>query len=323
MSNLWDDDQNEEFRDRPDETQLDGSGQYLQAPPVRTQTHNAQPRPAPVYRPPNVPAEPEPTFVEEEIDLDSLHLDEQDDFTEILNDANLRIEQGRLYQMVMNHELFEGMDVDPRAVTNVQREIRKFARESMEVMLGMRSKTPTNVSTSSPFNDLEVDILKKLASKATNGATETAEANQVASVLKEAPKRKTLNPIGQKAVSGSIRQYPAKLPSKASTPLKRTKLDLTIDQICAEEGIPREALEENYRPLGKPANELSEEEVMKRAKETAKRLSSRTRVDSASKLPMATLQQEEMLALQRAQQVAAGPGMSAILAKIQNMPTKK
>ena len=66
--------------------------------------------------------------------------EEEEDFTAVFNDANLRIEQGRLYQMIMNHDIFEGMDADERAVQNVQKEIRKFARERMEIMLGMRQE---------------------------------------------------------------------------------------------------------------------------------------------------------------------------------------
>lgn len=344
MSNLWDDDSNEEFRDIPDEAKLDKNNQPMQAPPVRVQTQVAQPQTARApqpYRPPNIPAEPEfkrdaplRAGVNQEIDVEGLneYMDqslgrdyEEDDFTEVLNDANLRIEQGRLYQMIMNHELFEGMEADPRAVQNVQREIRKFARESMEVMLGMRETTPVHAAIASPFNDLEVDILKKLASRATNGATETPEANQVASVLKEAPRRKTLNPIGgSKKTAVAPTKQPQKqaqrLQFQPSAPLKRAKLDMTIDQICAEEGVPRELLEEHYKPLGKPLQELSGDEATKRAKETADRLRSRVTVKSASALPMATPEQEEMLAMQRAQQVATGPGMAAILDKVNKMP---
>ena len=334
MSNIWDNAENEEFRDVPDEVSLDGNGQQMQSAPVRVPVKNSQPQAPQPYRPSNIPAEPiarpngrdlsvGPTLAD--LDLDELVQDD-DDFTEVLNDANLRIEQGRLYQMIMNHNLFEGMDADPRAVQNVQSGIRKFARESMEVMLGMREATPTNAFAPSPFNDLEVDILKKLASKATGGATESPEANQVAHTLKETPKRKTLNPIGGSSKMSPTKSQPQKqgqkLQSQPSAPIKRAKLDATIDQICEEEGIPRELLEENYRPLGKSMSELSSEEAIKRAKETAQRLSLRTTVKSRDAIPMATLQQEEMLAMSRAQQVASGPGMAAILAKVNSMPIK-
>lgn len=328
MNDLWGNDENEEFRDIPDEAKLDENKQPMQAPPVRIQTQVSQPQASQAYRPPNIPAEPTKVVSNQasrfDIDLNLNDLIEEEDFTEVLNDANLRIEQGRLYQMIMNHDLFEGMDADPRAVQNVQREIRKFARESMEVMLGMRETIPVHTTVASPFNDLEVDILKKLASKATNGATESAEANEVASVLKETPKRTTLNPIGgnKKSNQKHLQKQVQKLPSQPSAPIKRQRLDATIDQICAEEGIPRELLEEEYKPLGKPLLELSEEEAIRRAKETAQRLAPRKTVKSPHALPMATPEQEEMLAVARANQVAQGPGMAAILAKVNSMPIK-
>lgn len=337
MGNLWDDD-NEEFRDIPDEAKLDENNQPRQSPPVRVQTQpqSAQPQGPQPYRPPNIPAEPaRPSYDtglrpgSNQFDVDAAleemgNLDEQDDFTEVLNDANLRIEQGRLYQMIMNHDLFEGMEADPRAVQNVQREIRKFARESMEVMLGMRETTPVYAAVISPFNDLEIDILKKLASKATNGATESPEANEVASVLKETPKRRTLNPIGgiKKSTQKQPQKQAQRLQYQPSAPLKRGRMDATIDQICAEEGVPRELLEEGYKPLGKPLQELPGEEAARRAKETAERLRSRVTVKSPNALPMATPEQEEMLAMARANQVAQGPGMAAILAKVTSMPVK-
>jgi len=318
MSNLWDDDQNtDEFRDMPDEAQLDANGQTRQSPPVQVRV---TPRPA--------QPQPQPQPIVEDMTDDEFELSvEEEDFTEVLSDANLRIEQGRLYQMIMNHDLFEGMDADPKAVQNVQKEIRKFARESMEVMLGMRQTTPAYAgeSVASPFNYLEIDILKKLASTASKGATENVEEDEVPEPVRPVPKRQTLNTIS----AGARRPAPKpqakaqpRLPSKPTAPIKRTKLDATIDQICAEEGIPRSALEEHYRPLGKPAEELSETELASRAKETARRLASRKTVKSDSALPMASAEQQELLAIQRASQIGSAPGMAALLERVKTMPIK-
>lgn len=322
-NNLWGEDE-EEFRDVPDEAKLDSNKQPMQAPPAQVQN------PIPAYRPANIPAEPtrvnpsaQQVAPTDEEFLDSV-FGEEEDFTAVLNDANLRIEQGRLYQMIMNHSLFEGMDADERAVQNVQKEIRKFARERMEIMLGMRQEQQVQSNVvSSPFNDLEVDILKKIASRATNGATETAEANEVASVLREAP-RKTLNPIGgSTALKRSAQAKPAgKLPTKTQAPLQRKKVDATVEQIAAEEGVSVEDLELGYTGIGKPLEKLTEEELLKRARETAQRLAKRTTVKSASALPMATPAQEEMLAVQRATQIGQAPGMATLLAKVASMPVK-
>jgi len=332
-NNLWDDETVEEFRDVPEEAET-GSKQ------VQNGIASSQPAMVvPSYRPSNIPAEPVVqrqaprqqvvSADTQEVDLEDLGIEQEEDFTEVLNDANLRIEQGRLYQMIMNHDLFQGMEADERAVDNVQREIRKFARERMEIMLGMRQEQVAQSANmvSSPFNDLEVDILKKIASKATNGATETAEANEIAQVVKAPPKR-TLTPIGgttaMKRPQTPQRQAPQgkALQARTQAPIKRSKMDLTIDQIAAEEGIPRELLEENYKPIGKPLHELTPQELAQREKETAARLRKHTTVKSASALPMATPEQAEMIAMQRATQISSAPGMAALLAKVQSMPVK-
>jgi hypothetical protein len=323
-NNLWDEDSNEQFLDIPDETKLDQHNRPLQSPPAQVQ-NNQLPKPSNnLIQAAKIAAAQE----QEEYDVDSVLEDfsEEEDFTEVLNDANLRIEQGRLYQMIMNHNLFEGMDADPRATQNVEKEIRRFARERMEIMLGMRSEQHVqSAMVSSPFNDLEVDILKKLASKATNGATETAEANEVASVLRSPPKRQTLNPSGGTTALKRSNPQPKpqqKLPTKTQAPLKRTKLNATIEQIAAEEGVPVEALELNYTGIGKPIDQLSPEELAKRQKESAQRLAKYTTVKSSSALPMASPEQQEMLVLQRTTQMAQAPGMAAIIAAAKNMPIK-
>lgn len=338
MSNLWDDVPNEEeFRDVPVETTLDSNGQAAQAAPVQL------PTPVQQYRPSNIPAEPthvQPRQVQyngstnrfeeasKEMDVEELVENAEEDYTEILNDANLRIEQGRLYQMIMNHDLFEGMEADPKAVLNVQKEIRKFARERMEIMLGMRQeRSYTDNVSPILFNTLEVDILKKLASKATNGATESPEANQIAEAVREVPKRKTLNPIGgssglNKSTAPKQAQPQKSLSSKPSAPVKRTKNDAVIDQILAEEGLTRADLELEYVGIGKQLNELTPEELTRRQKETVERIAKRKTVKSSSALPMASPEQQEMLAVQRATQISQAPGMAALLAKVSSMPIK-
>ena len=55
--------------------------------------------------------------------------DEEEDMSSVMVDANLRLEMGRLYQMILKHDLFGETDADPRAIKNVQREIRKRVRE--------------------------------------------------------------------------------------------------------------------------------------------------------------------------------------------------
>src|ERR1019366_6683663 len=101
----------------------------------------------------------------------------EEDFVDVLSDAHLRLEQGSLYKLVMNGNLFQDVDADPKAVQNVQKEIKTFAKERMEIMLGMRKETNTveHLEIDFPFNALEVEVLKKLASTATKGASEHSD----------------------------------------------------------------------------------------------------------------------------------------------------
>lgn len=325
--NLWDDEE-ATFPDMPDEVQTDGNGQPIAAAPVNL------PRPAnPPASAPRQAAPPSPQEHEEyELDLSEAVLEEEDDFSLILNDANLRLEQGSLYKLIMRHDLFEGVDADPKAVQSVQRAIRKFAKEQMEIMLGMRKEVTQaeHLEFDFPFNTLEVDVLKRLAFTATKGATQNSEdyTPSVKRVTEEVPlvKRKTLNPIGGATGQKKTPQANNKpLPTRTQAPVKRTKRDATIDQIAREEGVPRELLEEDYVPLDKPAYQLTEQEKLDRNKQISARRG--VQVKNPSAIPMPTLDQERYLAEQMAARAAGaitsqGNGVGNILSKLKDISSK-
>lgn len=107
----------------------------------------------------------------------------------ILANARLRLERGRLYELLMINDIFTNMDADPQAVKSVQREVRKFAQERMEIMLGIKQPSQQVGVVSSPFNSLEVQVLKTLAAKLSGGDTQKVEGPQ------PPPKSKTITPI--------------------------------------------------------------------------------------------------------------------------------
>jgi hypothetical protein len=215
------------------------------------------------------PRAPQPQPKQEEYNLEELteevaneDEDDEDDFTEALSDARLRLEQGKLYEMVMNHDLFGGVEADPRAAKSVQKQIRKFAKEQMEIMLGMRQvASAVEAIVSSPFNDLEVQILKKLASAASKGATESEEANQPQEPIPvQQPRKKTLNTIS----SSPRHQLPAKPMAKKAEPIKRPTRPKMSDRYPAE-------LEMDYKPLDKPIHEMTQSELAERDREAQER----------------------------------------------------
>lgn len=317
--NLWGE-ENEPFNDVPDEVQIDSNGVQASAPPVRLQ------RPT-TPTAPKVP-QPPPQFEDVSIGIVSnAFLDsEEDGYEDAMADAHLRLEQGSLYKMIMNHDLFEGVDADPKAVQNVTNEMRKFARERMEVMLGMRKETTSveHLEIDFPFNSLEVDVLKKLAFTATKGATQNSDnyVPEVRRTTEEVPNvpRKTLKPIG--GIKKPTQTQPSRpLQTKASAPVQRSKMDLTIDQIAREEGIPRELLEETAPGVGgKPIHEMTEQEIIERNKLASQRRGKQ--VKSAGAIPMATEQQQEMLAQSQVGSLGQSPLMKGLIEAVKKMPIK-
>jgi len=311
----WEDE--DEFSDNPVTVRIDpntGKPDWTDADTLDT---HELPRPAPQPRPPVAqqstprPVAPEP---EEEETLVVMEEDDEEDYSNALSDARLRIEQGRLYEMVMNNDIFQDTDVDPRAVKFVQREIRRFAKERMEVMLGMRQEASFQQGSANvvlPFNDLEISILKTLASKATNGATESPDANKYSN-WKE--KKVGLTPIGSPKVSKPA--TPSFALSKKPAPLAR--------QAKPKQTLPPE-FEPDYKPLEKPASMLTEAELIQRNKELAERQRGKQSVKNASALPMPSVEQQEILFQQRALDAKAkGTGLSvAAILNVMNSAAKK
>jgi hypothetical protein len=112
--------------------------------------------------------------------------EEQDD-SAILTNARLRLEQGKLYEMLMTSNIFEGFEGDDQAIKNVHRELKRFAKDRMEVMLGMK-QPEQQLPTKGQFSTLEVNVLKTLAAKLSGGQTTSL-------VKAEVSKTNTLKPI--------------------------------------------------------------------------------------------------------------------------------
>ena len=252
---------------------------------------------------------------EEEYDVEELTEqvaeEGEEDFTEVLSDARLRLEQGKLYEMIMNHDFFGGVECDPRAAKIVQKQIIKFAKEQMEVMLGMRQTTQaTPPMVSSPFNSLEVDILKKLASAASKGATESeeAQAEMPEPVVVAPPKKKTLNTIG--SAKPQPKQQPKPI-AKKPEPIKR--------QAKPKMDLPPE-FEMDYEPLDKPIHKMTPAELAERDRQAAERQRNRKAAIPADRAPMPDYATQEMLAMSQASRATGGAGgVSAMNGKLSQL----
>lgn len=275
MSNFsWED--GDEFRDIPDEVngQTPDEPEFLESPKRKLRGQELVPK---------------QEFVEE---IEESVEQEEDEFADVLSDARLRLEQGRLYEMIMRHDLFQGVDADPRAVSFVQKQIRNFAKESMEVMLGMRQTTPVRaeiIAAEPEFNEIEVNVLKKLASTATKGVSE-----------KVAPVKTSngLSPIRGEAKKPQV--------SRPVEPISRQK------PVQKAQTKPKTAGE--YKPLDKSPSEMTEEELLEHNQQVAERQKNK-RAYSSNAMPPATFEQQQFLAMEKA---ASPPTVAAQILSVIN-----
>lgn len=326
MNNYWQDEENVEFVDGMEETELDSNGLPIKNEPVNVRVQHAPQQIQSIIQ-------YETQEVSQEYEENQLPEDDED-FGSILNDARLRLEQGRLYEMIMNHNLFEGTDADERAVKFVQKQIRKFAKDQMEIMLGMRQeeqRLETLSIDNFPFNDLEVQALKAMASAATKGATQTPEAQTFNSVTANKKQSTSLRPIGlsnntnkvisQKQVNKPLQSKP--LQNQPKTPVKRpTKV---VEKILQEEQLTEKEINEvfdpKYKPLQKPISEMSDQELVQRNKEVKKRAGRKAKAVNA--MPMPDQDQVNQMYAMRAQSAAAHPQMQTIMNLLNQIPQKK
>ncbi len=332
--NYFDNQENDDstFRDTPDEIeerQEAATVNIRSAKPANSPIAQPQPRKAAPVQ------EPEEYYEEEvEQDKEEVEQDEEEDYADVLSNARLRLEQGKLYEMLMNHNIFDGLEADERAMKSVSKEIKKFAQERMELMLGMRQTVGTTPANSFPveafpFNQLEVEVLKSLAAAATKGASRESDAF----VPETQPQaRKTLNPLGSRqpvkqapkpiAKAQPQPQQRKPLQGKAQAPVKRPQVNEAIQRILEEEGVTLEEINltfpPDYKPLGKSMSDiydLDPEQVKNRNAELTKR--TMKQVPSNTALPMPSQDQinsmVESKVSQESQQMQSNPTFSTIM----------
>jgi len=158
---------------------------------------------------------------------------EEEDVSSVYN-VRVRLEQARLYEMLINHNLFDGVEASDQAINNVQKELKDYIITRLELLMGIRqpkAEVREEIIVEQPFNDVEVDFLKALSYKGTNGASSNGEYTQpevkrVESEIKPVSRSKGLNPIQAKMKpikKQVIQQEPLKSKPKARPAKKTTK----------------------------------------------------------------------------------------------------
>lgn len=191
---------------------------------------------------------------EEYEEEDSDEIDES-----LMADARMRLEQGRLYEMLLKHSLFEGVDADPRAIKNVEKEIRKFIRERLEVLVGLKAQsTPKPQVSVSPFTELEIDMLKQLL-----GRVLKKDVADQPKAIAYTPPPKPEPKVAPKPVQQS-KPSPAVKPIVGSKPNPAVKVAPRQQKPQPKPIKKSEPVEDS--PIAKSPYEMSQQELMELAK---------------------------------------------------------
>ena len=89
----------------------------------------------------------------------------------VINEAIERIEQAKLYEALLSHQLFSPNSARASVIKAVKKEFKEFIQFRLEVLLGMRadgkvgSHSASGRNVPSPFSDEETAALKDIASK--------------------------------------------------------------------------------------------------------------------------------------------------------------
>lgn len=160
----------------------------------------------------------------------------------VLNDATIRLEQARLYDMLIKHDLFAGVKANPRALHNVQNELKAYIVSRLEILLGIRKEVveeeeERQIIVESPFNDIEIEFLKALSYKGTKGASAQAGPKHLAASEIKPLSSNRQEPAGLKPLGSPVQQYEEEEEEYEEEPAPR----------------PRKAMPKKAAPKKKPA----------------------------------------------------------------------
>lgn len=211
----------------------------------------------------------------EAIEQESPYKLSQQDVSVVYN-ARYRLELAKLYEMLINHNLFEGVQADDRAIEQVQSELKQYIIYRLEVLMGIRKqeKKPQLQENSSSLNEVEIDFLKQLAYKGTKGASLTTKVEQKPEPVKPSPVVNKIKPMvmpeAQKAPKKEIPQQP--VVKQEAKPQPKPQESQDVARIAKQLGISQKmaalALKDIQENEGrKDVNEMSEEEMARVVKE--------------------------------------------------------
>jgi hypothetical protein len=104
-----------------------------------------------------------------------------------IGEALKRIEQAQLYKTLLTHDLFAQGSARPEVLEAVEREIRDFALNRLEVLVGVRPDTQVPVKVESQFTEAQAEFLKSLADRGLSRSATPSPVPQIQPVQVSKP----------------------------------------------------------------------------------------------------------------------------------------
>jgi hypothetical protein len=175
--------------------------------------------------------------------IEEVEEDEQEaaETASVISEALQRIEQAKLYEALLNHQLFAPNSARPEVIKAVRKEFKEFIQFRLEVLLGMRADAKVGAhnapaqSVRSPFSDEETAALKDIAAKLVAKGRSVQSAPTINSVSVPQPQIQAL----------SVNTGPQV--QEVATPTQRTTRTVTRrvvkrnGQVVSETDVPQQA----------------------------------------------------------------------------------
>jgi hypothetical protein len=207
----------------------------------------------------------------------------------IMSSAMVQLEQAKLYDMFLKHNLFDGVKANPEALKRVEQELKDFILERLQILLGMKQEKKVQqvqqFKVELPFNNVEIEFLKALSLKGTGGASanvKPAKVNGLSSIKnveeddeEEEEKPQSLKSIGQKP-SRKVYEEPEEEEEEDEepAPAPRKKIPQPVKKKVSKVIVTDEEVAIERKRLAKTGVRFTDDEI-RAAKEDIKKMAKR------------------------------------------------
>jgi len=179
----------------------------------------------------------------------------------VLEEAKIRLEKAKLYEMIMKADIFQDVDADPRAIAKVREEFNEFGKERLEVLLGMRQEKMTAIAEQAYYpahelNEMEVLAIKDLAAKLTQGESLAAGSPRARIEQPQQQKPQGLRSLRSSAPTKSVPQQQQ----------RTTRAPLVKERNQNQRAAPPTQIKKKNGEV-KQVHEMNEQELRERSKQ--------------------------------------------------------